>query len=298
LLNPTKESFADWNDPALQAIVGKGKAKGGGDARVIPNSGLSAQSIKVGPTSGQSIQDANLIKLRITQGYQPKIPLVRGIYATALQFLDNKSDTFYTALLADERIPVVSYVTLHMQSDAIEPESPVSSPGPGNNGTPTDPNPPAPPEPKPIPGNPPQSPVDPGGKPRPPLPCPNGNTLIEDALADVLFDFDKATLSDAGKQTLDAVIEQGKRQNFESLAITGYTDPLGSAAYNDKLSLDRAKAARDYLVSHGFPDKSIDVVGKGSKDPKITLADCPSGPDQISCLAPDRRVVFTFTKVK
>jgi hypothetical protein len=159
LLNPTKESFADWNDPALQAIVGKGKAKGGGDARVIPNSGLSAQSIKVGPTSGQSIQDANLIKLRITQGYQPKIPLVRGIYATALQFLDNKSDTFYTALLADERIPVVSYVTLHMQSDAIEPENPVSSPGPGNNGNPTDPDPPVPPAPTPIPADPPPPPI-------------------------------------------------------------------------------------------------------------------------------------------
>src|SRR5207249_3564111 len=27
LLNPTKESFADWNDPELQAIVGKGKAR-------------------------------------------------------------------------------------------------------------------------------------------------------------------------------------------------------------------------------------------------------------------------------
>lgn len=30
--------------------------------------------------SGQRIQDANLIKLRITHGYEPKIPLIRTIY--------------------------------------------------------------------------------------------------------------------------------------------------------------------------------------------------------------------------
>src|SRR5207245_1235171 len=172
LLNPTKESFADWNDPELQAIVGKGKARGGGNARVIPNSGLSARGVNVGGTSGESIQDANLIKLRITHGYKPQVPLVRKIYTEALKALDSKSDTFYTALLADERIPVVSYVTLHMQSDAIEPENPVSSPGPGNNGTPTDPSPPVPPASSPVPGDPPQTPVNPGGKPRPPLHCP------------------------------------------------------------------------------------------------------------------------------
>jgi outer membrane protein OmpA-like peptidoglycan-associated protein len=54
----------------------------------------------------------------------------------------------------------------------------------------------------------------------------------------------------------------------------------------------------DYLKSHGFPPNPITVVGKGAADPIKTLADCPSGPTRISCLAPDRRVVFTFMKVK
>ena len=133
LLNPTKESFADWNDPALQTAL-----KTGGK-RVIPNSGQAYKSQAVGATSGQTIQDANLIKLRITHGYLPKVPFVNKIYTTYLKWLDPQTDAFHTKLVNDGRIPVVTSVTLHMQSDAIEPGSPVSSPGAGNNGNPTNP---------------------------------------------------------------------------------------------------------------------------------------------------------------
>lgn len=133
LLNPTKESFDDWNDPARQAALHTGSR------RVIPNSGQAFKSLTVGASSGQTIQDANLIKLRITQGYMPKVPLVKNLYGTYLKWLDPHTDAFYTKLLADDRIPVVTHVTLHMQSDAIEPGAPVSSPGAGNGGSPTNP---------------------------------------------------------------------------------------------------------------------------------------------------------------
>ncbi|MES2161635.1 MAG: DUF192 domain-containing protein [Pseudomonadota bacterium] len=133
LLNPTKESFADWNDPVRQIALHTGTR------RVIPNSGQAYKDQKIGATSGQTIQDANLIKLRITQGYLPKVPLVKNLYASYLKWLDPHTDAFHTKLIADGRIPVVTSVTLHMQSDAIEPGAPVSSPGPGNGGSPTNP---------------------------------------------------------------------------------------------------------------------------------------------------------------
>lgn len=133
MLNPTKESFDDWNDPQLQNTIGGGK-------RVIPNGGQAYKDPSaIGATSGQSIQDANLLKLRITHGYEPKVPLIRTIYTTYLQWLDTHTDTFYTQEVDAGRIPVVSHVTVQMQSDAIEPINPVSIPGPGNNGSPTDP---------------------------------------------------------------------------------------------------------------------------------------------------------------
>lgn len=137
MLNPTKESFADWNDPALQASLHTG------GKRVIPNAGQPFKPTTVGPTSGETVQDANLIKLRITHGYLPKVPLVKNLYTTYLKWADPHTSAFYTQLVAAGRIPVVTHVTLHMQSDAIEPDTPTSSPGPGNGGNPVDPGPPA-----------------------------------------------------------------------------------------------------------------------------------------------------------
>lgn len=166
ILNPTRESFDDWNAPALQAALNTG-AK-----RVIPNSNLASRGNQVGPTSGQTIQDANLIKVRITHGYAPKVPIVSSIYQVYLKWLDTKSDSFHSQLVAAGRIPVVTTATLQMQSSPIE-GSPVSFPGAGNGGSPSNPgDPPLTDTPPPecatvscTPRAPPdvEPPVDPGG---------------------------------------------------------------------------------------------------------------------------------------
>ena len=132
LISPTKESFDDWNDPALQAALSTGSK------RVISNSNQAFKNQTIGPTSGQTIQDANLIKLRITQGYQPKVPMIASIYKTYLTWLDPKTDAFHSQLIDAGRIPVVTSITLHMQSDAIE-GNPISMPGMGNGGNPVNP---------------------------------------------------------------------------------------------------------------------------------------------------------------
>lgn len=133
LLNPTKESFDDWSDPALRDTIGGGR-------RVIPNSGLGFRDAgEVKSNSGQNIQDANLIKLRVTHGYLPKVPLIKLVYTRYLRWLDPGTDAFHTQLVNAGLIPVVTHVTLEMQSHAIEPSSPVSLPGAGNGGSPTNP---------------------------------------------------------------------------------------------------------------------------------------------------------------
>jgi hypothetical protein len=132
MLSPTVESFADWNDPALQAILKTGSK------RVIPNANQELKGTNPGPTSGQSIHDANMIKLRIVQGYEPKVPFMKTIYTKFLQYADPKTDAFHTAMVNAGRIPLVSNVTVQMLSDAIE-GNPVSSPGAGNGGKPSDP---------------------------------------------------------------------------------------------------------------------------------------------------------------
>ncbi len=133
LLNPTQQSFEDWNDAGLQNKLGSGR-------RVISNGGLAFKSLTdIRGNSGQSIHDANLIKLRITHGYEPKMPLVNRIHTQYLRWLDTKTDAFHTQLVESGRIPIESHVTLQMQSDAIEPSNPVSLPGIGNGGEAIDP---------------------------------------------------------------------------------------------------------------------------------------------------------------
>ena len=291
LLNPTRQSFDDWNDPALQEAVGKGR-------RVIPNSNLALKNPRdIGSNSGQNIQDANLIKLRITQGYEPKVPLVGLIYAKYLRWLDPHTDEFQTRMIEAGRIPVVTHVVMQMQSDAIEPQSPVSIPGPGNNGVPSDPgDPPTVSSPPPdcltigcTVGN-----TAPTSAQASEEPCP-GTTTRQELRTDALFDFGSSQLSGNGQAVFDRLIDSAKAQSFASATVTGYTDQLGSEALNNKLSLDRATAVRAYLQSHGFPDKPINVQGLGSQDPQVSLSSCPSsGQAQIDCLAPNRRVVVTI----
>jgi len=136
LMNPTRESFEDWGaDPAVMA-----RHNG---SRAIPNANLGFKNADIRPNSGQSIQDANLIKLKITHGYELKVPLASTVMQFMMRWNDDKKDPFVTALYAQRRIPLVTHVTLQMQSDAVESSNPISIAGLGNNGSPTDPGMPA-----------------------------------------------------------------------------------------------------------------------------------------------------------
>jgi len=143
VLNPTKESFDDYaKDSALNDQY---------NARAIPNSSLAVRNNldAVGTSSGQTLQDANLLKLRVTHGYEPKVWLLGLIYKKYLQWLDTGVDSFNTQLIDNGRIPMVSHVTIEMQSDAVEQKDAdnktlfASNPGQGNNGQPINPGDPA-----------------------------------------------------------------------------------------------------------------------------------------------------------
>lgn len=139
ILNPTRESFDDYaRDSQLNE-----KYK----ARAIPNHSLALlpNQDSVGIASGQTLQDANLLKLRVTHGYEPKVWLIGPLYKKYQQWLDTGKDSFHTQLVANGRVPLVFHVTLEMHTDAVEQKasdgSPVfaSNPGQGNNGVPVDP---------------------------------------------------------------------------------------------------------------------------------------------------------------
>lgn len=109
--------------------------------------------------------------------------------------------------------------------------------------------------------------------------------------ADALFDFDKAVLKPAGKEKLDDLASKIGALNLEVVVATGYTDRIGSDAYNNRLSLRRAQAVKAYLVSKGIEANRIYTEGKGKRDP-VTGGKCTqkNRKQLIACLAPDRRV--------
>jgi OOP family OmpA-OmpF porin len=108
---------------------------------------------------------------------------------------------------------------------------------------------------------------------------------------DVLFEFDKAELKDAGKQKLDELADQVKGAKVDEIVVVGHADRIGSENYNEKLSQARAQSVKDYLAERGAQTNVITAQGKGESAP-LTGDQCKkmAGKKLIECLQPDRRV--------
>ena len=93
------------------------------------------------------------------------------------------------------------------------------------------------------------------------------NRLKLDIPSDVSFDVGSAAI----KRNFDPILNQfatSLTQHPETtLSITGHTDSTGSDAINNPLSIDRANAARDYLVGRGVARNRIATEGRGSREP-------------------------------
>ncbi len=92
-------------------------------------------------------------------------------------------------------------------------------------------------------------------------------TLSITLSADAYFDFDKAILKPEGKARLDEFNQQLMGREQDMLLTIGHTDSIGTDAYNDRLSLARAQAVRDYLVSVGIAAQRIKIEGRGEREP-------------------------------
>jgi peptidoglycan-associated lipoprotein len=86
-------------------------------------------------------------------------------------------------------------------------------------------------------------------------------------LDDVRFELDSATLSDAARTTLDrhAVWLQSHRGTH--VTVEGHCDARGTVEYNLALGDQRARAARDYLVSLGVAAERLRAVSFGKEQP-------------------------------
>ena len=112
--------------------------------------------------------------------------------------------------------------------------------------------------------------------------------------AESLFGFDASTVKPEGRAELDKFARDLSTANHQTVVVEGHTDRLGSDAYNQKLSEERATAVKNYLVTNGRLDSSkISAVGKGETQPVTKPGDCKGNSRTaalVACLQPDRRV--------
>jgi len=86
-------------------------------------------------------------------------------------------------------------------------------------------------------------------------------------LRGIEFGFDKDEIRDSSKPVLDVAIARLGECPEIHVTITGYTDSIGTEAYNNGLSYRRAQATRNYFVEKGIAPGRLDTEGLGEADP-------------------------------
>ncbi|MFM7053288.1 MAG: OmpA family protein [Bacteroidota bacterium] len=86
-------------------------------------------------------------------------------------------------------------------------------------------------------------------------------------LPDVLFDVDSYKIKPKASEALDRLLDMVELNSKYNIEIQGHTDNTGSDSHNQKLSTNRAKAVRDYLVENGVDASMISVTGHGATKP-------------------------------
>lgn len=84
---------------------------------------------------------------------------------------------------------------------------------------------------------------------------------------DILFETGSAVLSDGAKQNLINLNRVLKKYPENIIVVQGHTDSTGTAAYNQTLSEQRAKAVYDFILENGLKTSSLSYKGFGMNNP-------------------------------
>ena len=84
----------------------------------------------------------------------------------------------------------------------------------------------------------------------------------------LLYDFDSDAVKPTARANLTELAQSLEKYPGSELLILGHTDSVGTHEYNKKLSVRRADAAAEYLVSQGVTRSRIATGGLGEEEPK------------------------------
>jgi outer membrane protein OmpA-like peptidoglycan-associated protein len=110
---------------------------------------------------------------------------------------------------------------------------------------------------------PPPAPPPPPAAAAPPPPAAKAKIILRG----VHFDFNQDTIRPDSRPILQAAADQLKDNPSVRVIVEGHTDAIGSDAYNQRLSVRRAAAVRDYLEGLGVKGNRMTLRGRGKRQP-------------------------------
>ena len=105
--------------------------------------------------------------------------------------------------------------------------------------------------------------------------------------AALLFETNKDVLSESGRVSIEEVSRTLRQMGIDRIRVEGHTDNVGSAAYNQGLSLRRARSVATEFIKNGWSAGDIERYGYGFDKP---VADNSTAEGR----AQNRRVVITL----
>ena len=115
-------------------------------------------------------------------------------------------------------------------------------------------------------------------------------------LSNILYEFDKATLTEPSKKVLDTLYDIMRENPSFVIELSSHTDGKGADLYNLKLSQARAASCVDYLIKKGIDKKRMNPVGYGMRKP-IAPNTNPDGSDNPDGRTLNRRTEFKILKI-
>ena len=113
--------------------------------------------------------------------------------------------------------------------------------------------------------------------------------IMNNSLKTINFQTGKSQLTEQSFKILDEVVGLMKKEPTYKLSIAGHTDNVGNADANVKLSNERAKTVKDYLLSQGIKSNRFIAIGFGSARP-VATNNTPEGKFE------NRRVEFALVR--
>ncbi len=118
-----------------------------------------------------------------------------------------------------------------------------------------------------------------------------GDNITLNMPGNITFAFDSSNLQSQFYPVLDNVASTLNQYNQTVIEVAGHTDSVGTDAYNQKLSEQRANSVAAYLNGKGVMQQRMIIVGAGETHPIISN-------DTDGGRAQNRRVEITIVPVR